>query len=55
MIELVNVVIGVSIGILVITSTHLSENKKQSKDDSDKIISGGMIYGTKSKNDKNKI
>ncbi|WP_197092997.1 hypothetical protein [Carnobacterium maltaromaticum] len=53
--ELVDVVIGVSIGILVIKSAHLSENEKQCKDDGDKIISGGMIYGTKSKNDKNKI
>lgn len=53
--ELVDVVIGLSIGILAITSAHLSEIKKQSKDDGDKIISGGMIYGAKSKNDKNKI
>ena len=53
--EFVDVVIGLSIGILAISSAHLSENRKQSKDDDDKIISGGMIYGTKIKNDKNKI
>lgn len=53
--ELLNVVIGVSIGILAVTSAHLSENERKFKDDGDKIISGGMIYGTKIKNDKNKI
>lgn len=53
--ELVDVVIGVSIGVLAITSAHLTENKNKSKGNSNKIISGGMIYGAKSKNDKNKI
>ena len=48
--EFIGVVIGLLIGISVITNLHVSENKAHSKDESKKIISGGMIHGTKSKN-----
>ena len=51
--EFIGVVIGVLISISVITNLHLSENKAHSKDDSKKILSGGMINGTKSKRIKN--
>lgn len=48
--EFIGVVIGLLIGISVITNLHVSENKAHSKDESKKIISGGMIHGRKSKN-----
>ncbi|MFS7390756.1 hypothetical protein AB6884_14900 [Carnobacterium maltaromaticum] len=51
--EFIGVVIGILISISVITNLHLSENKARSKDNSKKIISGGMIHGTKSKKAKN--
>ena len=51
--EFIGVVIGVLISVSVITNLHLSENKAHSKDDSKKLLSGGMIHGTKSKKSKN--
>ena len=51
--EFIGVVVGLLIGISVIINLHLSENKAHSKDDSKKIISGGMIHGRKSKKSKN--
>lgn len=48
--EFIGVVIGLLIGISVIVNLHLSENKAHSKDDSKKLLSGGMIHGRKSKN-----
>ena len=48
--EFIGVVIGVLISISVIANLHVSETKAHSKDDSKKILSGGMIHGRKSKN-----